>query len=84
MEITLGARVRDRISGFRGIAIARTCWLHGCVRITIAPEKVETGGKLLSNETFDEPQVEYIDKAKNKAKPSGGEYFPPVRHKDPV
>jgi hypothetical protein len=82
MQIELGSRVRDTVSGFKGIAVARTCWLHGCVRITISPEKTDNG-KILSNETFDEPQVEYVDKKSHAAKPSGGEYAPPSRAKDP-
>jgi len=33
--IKLGIRVKDSITGYEGVAIARTDWLYGCVRITI-------------------------------------------------
>lgn len=60
MSVNLGDRVKDRISGFQGIAVARTEWLYGCVRITIQPEKSAKDGKPLENNTFDEPQCEVL------------------------
>lgn len=58
--IALGDRVKDRITGFQGIAVARTEWLYGCVRITVQPEKRDGDGKLLANETFDAPQLALV------------------------
>ncbi len=55
--IKLGSKVRDTITGFQGIAIARTQWMYGCERITIKPDKVDKDGKTIEAETFDEPQV---------------------------
>ena len=37
MQIELGVQVKDQVTGLTGIAVARTCWLNGCVRITIQP-----------------------------------------------
>lgn len=32
MTELLGRRVRDRVSGFQGVAIGRDDWMFGCVR----------------------------------------------------
>jgi len=42
-SINLGDLVRDVYTGFTGTAIARTEWLHGCVRITVEPTKLIKG-----------------------------------------
>jgi len=57
MKINLGDKVKDTVTGFKGIAIARTIWLHGCARITVQPEGVQKDGKLYETQVFDEPQL---------------------------
>lgn len=57
----LGARVRDRLTGFTGIVIARTEWLYGCVRVGIAPEEVEDGKQPADDWWCDEGQVEVLE-----------------------
>lgn len=59
-DITLGDRVKDRISGFQGIAIARTTWLHNCTRIVVQPETLNKEGKPAEDLAFDEAQLEVI------------------------
>ena len=56
-EIKLGDKVKDSVTGFKGIAVGRTEYLHGCIRITIQPEGMNKEGKTFECETFDEPQV---------------------------
>ena len=58
--IKLGDKVKDVYSGFEGTAVARTVWLYGCSRITIAPDKVGKDGKVMDSYTFDEPQVKVV------------------------
>lgn len=53
------------VTGFKGIAIARTAWLHGCDRIVIQPRAKEDG-TIIGNESFDEPSVKRIKKEKVK------------------
>lgn len=90
MTIKLGQKVRDRITGFIGIAIARTEWINGCIRIAVqAP--VDKDGKHTDALSFDEPQVEVLDaqnilavpeEAQHKAakkKAVGGPYPEPKR-----
>lgn len=60
--VSLGDEVRDVISGFQGIAVARTDWIHGCIRINVQPA-VDSEGKLPESVSFDEPQLEVITAA---------------------
>jgi len=87
MAIKLGSKVRDNISGFTGIAIGRTEWLHGCARITIQPP-VDKDGKHQDAATFDEQQVELIEEkpvrvSKQASAGPGGPKKDPGRHKTP-
>lgn len=87
MTIKLGDKVKDAYTGFIGIAVARTEWLYGCARITIAPDKTDKDGKIMDSATFDEPQVQLVKtrvpidttkKPKSARKP-GGPQSPPAR-----
>jgi len=60
-KIKLGDKVRDNITGFEGVAIARTQWLHGCDRITIQPDRLDKDGKTMDACSFDEQQVELVE-----------------------
>lgn len=81
--LKLGDEVRDMITGFQGVLIARTEWLRGCVRLTIQPRELKDG-KPIESESFDEQQVELVEP---KEKPmseqsraeSGGPYPTPSR-----
>lgn len=70
--IVLGSKVRDKVTGYTGIAVARTEWLNGCVRISVQGKAAK--GKLPDDTHWvDIEQVEVISKpAMKKAKPSGG------------
>ena len=54
--IKLGDEVKDRVSGFRGIAISRHEYLQGCSRVTIQPP-VNEKGELPDCKSFDEPDL---------------------------
>ncbi len=58
--INLGDKVKDTITGYEGIAVARTCWLNGCVRISIQSTKLKDGIPVV-NQDFDEVQVKFIE-----------------------
>ena len=55
--IRLGDKVRDTISGFEGIAVARTEWLTGCVRWMIEPDKLDKEKKVQGCVEFDESRL---------------------------
>lgn len=61
--VELGKTYKDRISGFTGVAVARTDYLFGCVRILLTPTKLKKDGDFLPDGWFDEPQ---LVKAKGK------------------
>ncbi len=55
--IKLGDKVKDTISGFEGIAMARTEWLSGCVRWMVEPDKLDKDKKLQTAMEFDESRL---------------------------
>jgi len=60
MAIKLGSKVRDSLTGFSGIAIGRTEYMYGCARIAIEPDRLDTTGKPIDVQWFDEQRVEVV------------------------
>ena len=54
--LNLGDEAKDSVTGFRGIVVAKTQWIHGCCRIVLQP-RVGKDGKFPENATFDEPAL---------------------------
>ena len=65
-EIKLGSKVKDRITGFTGIAVHRTMWINGCARIGVQPIGTNKDGKTFDVETFDEPNLILLKAAPKK------------------
>jgi len=61
--IQLGDLVQDEVTLFKGIAIGRTRWIHGCDRITIKPQGVTKEGGEFDASTFDEPSIKILKRA---------------------
>lgn len=61
MPVPLGAKVRDLITGYGGIAIGRTEYLYGCSQICISPDRLGEKGERLDSEWFDEQRVEVVE-----------------------
>jgi hypothetical protein len=85
--IKLGSMVRDTLTGFKGMATARTEWLYGCARIGIEPTELKDG-KPIDAQWFDEQRVEVIEEkkpvvSKDSSATSGGSHDAPSRSKDP-
>ena len=66
--IRIGDKVRDTITGLEGIAIARTVWINGCVRIVVQPQE-HKDGKAAEASTFDEPQLTVLQRSAIPAEP---------------
>jgi len=64
--INLGDLVEDTVTGFKGIAVGRTVWLHGCNRISVQPTGLNKEGKVYEAQGFDEPQLKVLKKIKVK------------------
>lgn len=58
-DAPLGLLMRDKVTGFQGIAIATTDYLFGCRQYHIKPQVVKDG-KLESAIAFDYLQLEII------------------------
>ena len=74
--IELGKKYKDSITGFEGIATARTEYMFGCVRILLEGKKLKPDGT--SNELwFDEQRL--VPKAAKKEPPGGPGAVAPQR-----
>lgn len=83
--IKLGSRVKDLVTGFVGIAVARCDYLNGCIRIGVQP-KVDKDGKLPDTIYFDEPQLKTLKEnvVPVGSKETGGPCpYPPHKFRDP-
>ncbi len=54
--IRLGDTAKDSITGFTGVVVCDSQWLHGCRRLTLQPSRLSEG-KPIETQTFDEPQL---------------------------
>ena len=63
MEVELGSKVKDKITGFKGVAVARCVYLNGCVQFEVEPLELKDG---VPQKSFwlDEPRVIEIPKKK--------------------
>lgn len=43
-KIELGMRVKDKVNGLKGIAVAECVYLNGCVQFAVTPPVDEEGG----------------------------------------
>ena len=71
-KLDLGSEVECRITGFKGIIISRTQWLHNCSTYQVKPQKLNKEGETLISETFDEPQLKAITPNVIKSKQNTG------------
>lgn len=58
--MNLGDKVRDIITGFTGIVIARSEFFNGCIRVSVQPQELGDKGKLQDTESFDVQQLELV------------------------
>ena len=61
MEIELGNKVRDKVTGFEGIATAKIEYINGCIQFCVKP-KVKEDGKMPDGEYIDVDELEIVDK----------------------
>ena len=71
--IELGQKVKDNITGFTGIAIAKCEYLNGCISIEVKPTKLDKDGKMLGAQWIDEQRLT----VKSKATTGGPQDTPP-------
>lgn len=72
MNIKLGQKVRDKVTGFEGIATARVEYLSGCVQFCVKPKMTEPG-KMPEGQYIDDIYLEVIEDSQPvETEPSGG------------
>ena len=59
--IKLGSLVKDRITGFQGIAIGRTEFGYGCVHIRVQAKGLGDDGAPIPVQTFDDQRIEMLE-----------------------
>jgi len=69
--IALGSTVRCKLTGFKGIAVARADFLYGCTRYDVQP-KAQKDGSLPDSRSFDEEQLEVVTTTRKRKKPTTG------------
>jgi len=70
-EIELGDKVKDKVTGFTGIAVAKTEFLNGCVQYSVAA-KVGKDNKMPEEIGIDEQSLKVITKNKKPKKEDVG------------
>lgn len=72
MKIKLGIKVRDKVTGFEGIATAKIKYLNGCVQFCVKPQATGNG-KMPEGEYIDVAQLEPVGVGVSiVASPTGG------------
>jgi len=76
VKIKLGDKVRDKITGLEGIAVAKIKFLNGCLQIAIQPEGLTSEGEPKEQHFVDSAQVVIVKpekpKKEKKTKSPGG------------
>ncbi len=70
-KFSVGDKLKDKITGFSGVVMARTEWLNGCVRYQLQPTELKAG-KMQDEAVFDEGQLVLVKAAKPEPKPKRG------------
>jgi len=76
MSIKLGEIVRDSISGFEGVAVARAEYLNGCISYQVEPARLNEDGSIPKAEWFDEQRLT----ERSGATAGGPQCHPPELH----
>lgn len=84
MEVELGSKVEDAITGFKGVVTARCKYINGCVQYEITPTTLKVGVPQ-KEYWLDEKRVIIIGKAGKKkiAKSPGGPANHPTKKNPP-
>ncbi|KKL15074.1 hypothetical protein LCGC14_2509270 [marine sediment metagenome] len=82
-EYEMGETLRDIVTGFRGVVMARAEYQSGCIHYGLQPTKIGADGKLPDWEYLDSSRVERVEeelvgfKRTKKDPPSGPMQNPP-------
>ncbi len=69
----LGEKLRDRVTGFEGIAVSRTEYLNGCWQYCLVPKAKKDAKEYPVGADLDVENLELVSAGVTiKSKPSGG------------
>lgn len=68
--VELGDEVQDKVSKLVGVAVGKTRWLYGCVRIGVQPRELTKDGVPADPFSFDEPQLTVLKRGVVPATPA--------------
>ncbi len=71
MEIKLGSKVKDNLTGFVGFATARCVYINGCVQYEVTPEELKDG-VMQKGLWIDEPRLEVAGEKMQECRPTTG------------
>lgn len=75
----LGAKVKDKVTGFKGVVTSRIEYLNGCLQYCVEPT-LDKEGKMRKHQYMDEGQLEFIkgpaEKLSKKEKEGPGGWQP--------
>jgi hypothetical protein len=74
MGCSLGEMVKDKVTGFTGMVMARTEYLNGCVQVLVQPKGCDKEGKPKESVWMDEQRFT----AHSNAKAGGPQPTPPL------
>ena len=82
--VSLGQKVRDPLTGLVGVAICRSEYLYGCVRILVQPHGLTKDGAAIDPMWVDEPQLTVMKSGgvKSAGTAPAGPRTDAVRHMD--
>ena len=71
--IKLGDKVKDKVTGFTGVATSKVEYLNGCVQFCITPKMKSKDNKMPEGTYIDQQQLEVVGKKVSvKRKRTGG------------
>jgi len=71
--IKLGQKLRDKVTGLEGIAVAKVEYLNGCIQFCIKPKsKTKNEVKMPEGVYIDEGQLEIVSKGLSTSKKREG------------
>ena len=59
-KFSCGDELKDRVTGFSGIAMCRTEWITNCNTYGLQPRTLTKEGNLAGRQHFDEPNLELV------------------------
>lgn len=71
----IGDRIRDKVSGFQGIATGLTEYLNGCRQFLVSPETLGAKGEPIKGQWIDEQTLEVVE---------GGVFADPFSPREPT